>query len=228
MLDAVKSADSPLHGAKGEASPKPRRSRNSVVTRDEILAAATREFADKGLFGARVEEIAARTATSKHMIYYYFGSKDRLYEAVLERAYADFSADEAAVDYDQFDPETALEILIENSFDSHARKPHVIRIIMSENLDNGRHIKAMDQAPQRSAVLETNRKIITRGVQSGVFRSDIDPLQLHMTISALCFHFVSNRFTFGELFGVDLTDPAVVALRRAEIKRIVMASCRAA
>ena len=111
----------------------PRRKRNSRATRDELLAAATEEFAEKGLAGARVEEIAARTATSKHMIYYHFGSKEGLYSAVLERAYGEFRLAEGATDYDALAPLDALAILVGTTFDIHATHPQTVRIILAEN-----------------------------------------------------------------------------------------------
>ena len=148
-------ADRPPGAAKSGAKNPAKKTRNADATRDEILVAATREFAEKGLFGARVEEIAARTAASKHMIYYYFGSKDGLYSAVLEQAYADFRKAEAAIEYDTLGPVAAMEALVSNTFASHVGNPHVIRIIMSENLDSGRHVSQMANVAQRELVLDT-------------------------------------------------------------------------
>ena len=197
------------------------------MTREEVLLAAMREFAEKGLHGARVEEIAARTATSKHMIYYYFGSKDGLYSAVLQRAYVEFRTVEGDFDFDSLDPVEALRALAGNTFDTHLRHPHVIRILMSENLDYGRHVSQSDHSAQRKLVLDTTGRIIERGIAAGVFRKDIDALQLHMTLSALSFYYVSNVYTFSNVFGFDMTDPANTALRRAEVIETIVARCRA-
>lgn len=202
-----------------------RKTRDAEATRLEILRVATEEFARAGLHGARVEEIAARTATSKHMIYYYFGSKDGLYSAALEQAYTDFRAREMAVDYAALPPAEALTALTELTFDTHQANPHIIRIIMSENLDHARHLREQvheaGHASNRQQVIETLRAIIARGRAEGVFRADLDPLHLHMTISALCFHTVSNSHTFGALFGIDMAAPDLLAIRRAEVTRIV-------
>jgi hypothetical protein len=103
----------------------------------------------------------------------------------------------------------------------------VIRIIMSENLDHGRHLANLDQSSQREQVLGTFRQIIRRGQDEGVFRADLDPLHLHMTLSALCFHVLSNRYTFGTIFAVDHTDPDFVAARRQEVLETIMARCLA-
>ena len=204
-----------------------KKSRDADATRDEILNAATQEFAEKGLFGARVEEIAARTATSKHMIYYYFGSKDGLYSAVLERAYKDFRTAEVAVDYDVLDPVEAFRALIGNTFDAHVRNPHVVRILMSENLDFGRHAANVDHSGQRQLVLSTTRRILDRGIAQGLFRSDVSALNIHFGVSALSFFFVGNRFTFGRVFELDMADPAVIAQQREEVIETLLSRCRA-
>lgn len=217
METAATTMTSPLH-------PRTRR-RDAEATRDEILLAALDEFASKGLQGARVEEIAARTATSKHMIYYYFGSKDGLYAAALERAYADFRKVERAIDFAALDPLEALRTLAGNTFDVHLAKPHVVRILMSENLDSGRHVSQIDHSAQRQLVIEATSQILDRGVAQGLFRPGIDPLQLHMTLSALSFYYVSNAHTFRHVFGVDLSDPDFVALRRAEVIETIVARC---
>jgi AcrR family transcriptional regulator len=158
------------------------------------------------------------------MIYYYFGSKG-LYRAVLEKAYADFRSAETAIDYDSMDPADALERLIAISFDTHRANPHVIRIIMSENLDQGSHLAADDQTVQRAKVLDVTRRILERGIASGVFAPDVNPLHLHMSLSALCFHFHSNRYTFGTIFAVDYENPAFVEERRTEVIRTLMKRC---
>ncbi|MFM5885026.1 MAG: TetR family transcriptional regulator [Novosphingobium sp.] len=199
--------------------------RDAEATRDEILVAATEEFAEKGLFGARVEEIAARTATSKHMIYYYFGSKDGLYSAVLERAYEGFRSAENAVDYDTLDPVEAVRLLVGNTFDVHVANPATIRILMSENLDNARHAKDIDHSGQRHLVLSKTKRILDRGIEAGLFRGDIDALTFHLLISAVSFFFVGNRHTFGNVFDVDMTRPEYVAKQRAELIETMLCRC---
>jgi AcrR family transcriptional regulator len=200
--------------------------RDAEATKDHILAAATAEFADKGLFGARVEEIASRTATSKHMIYYYFGSKDGLYSAVLQRAYAGFRTAEMAIDYEALDPLAALHSLAGNTFDAHVANPETVRILMSENLDMARHAKAIDHSQQRDLVLTTTQRILDRGLAQGLFRSDINAQSVHLMISSFSFFFVGNRHTFGTVFGMDMGDPEVIAAQRAEFIETMLCRCR--
>jgi AcrR family transcriptional regulator len=200
--------------------------RDAEATREAILLAAMQEFSEKGLHGARVEEIAARTAVSKHMIYYYFGSKDGLYAAVLERVYADFRMAEGRANPDLSDPVAALAKLVGLNFDSHVDNPQRIRILMSENLDFGRHASQLDHSKQRELVLDTLGKILDAGEQMGVLRAGIDPLQLHLSISSLCFYYVSNAHTFSRAFSFDMTDSHNRKIRRAEVIETILNRCR--
>jgi AcrR family transcriptional regulator len=213
----------------GAVSPPRRRAtprqRDADQTKINILEAALVEFADKGLAGARVDEIARKTATSKHMIYYYFGNKEGLYQAVLKRAYDNFRIAEQSVDYASLDPIDAMRSLIGQTFDMHVENPLSVRIIMGENLNNGEHIGNVEGLNERRTILLTVEQILTRGVKNRQFRDGLDPLQIHMTASALSFYFIANRFTFGMIFGLDYTSVAVMAERRAEIIETVLRYC---
>jgi AcrR family transcriptional regulator len=201
------------------------RQRDADQTKINILVAALAEFADKGLAGARVDEIAKKTSTSKHMIYYYFGNKEGLYQAVLKRAYDNFRIAEQAVDYASLDPVDAMRSLIGQTFNMHVENPLSVRIIMGENLNNGEHIGKIAGLDERRAILVTIEQILTRGVASRQFRAGLDPLHIHMTASALSFYFIANRFTFGMIFGLDYKSAAVVAERRTEIIETVLRYC---
>jgi AcrR family transcriptional regulator len=201
--------------------------RDAEATREAVLLAALEEFAEKGRHGGRVDDIAARTATSKHMIYYYFGSKDGLYAAVLERAYRDLRKVESHVDYAALPPVEALRALVGNGFDAHLRNPAAIRILMSENLDRGRHVGVTDHSRQRELVLTTVGAILRRGTEQGLFRPGLDPLQIHNTVSALSFYTVSNRYTFGAVFQVRVDEEAFLARRREEVIETILSRCLA-
>nr|BAL56503.1 TetR family transcriptional regulator [uncultured Alphaproteobacteria bacterium] len=194
-------------------------------SREEILRVATEEFAEKGLAGARVDEIAARTRTSKRMIYYYFGSKEALYVACLEEAYARIRALENALRLDHLPPVPALVRMVEHTFDYHVQHPDFVRLVMNENLERGRYIARSERIRGLNvSVIENLRRILERGAAEGVFRPGVDPLQLHATISALCFHVVGNRHTFGTIFGFDPCAPENLARRRREVVRTVLAA----
>ncbi len=172
------------------------RATDAEETRFNILEVATAEFADKGLSGARIDEIAERTNSSKRMIYYYFGSKEGLYRAVLERAYTAVREVDADNRRDDLDPDAALRDVVGVTFDYHNQHPEFVRLVMNENILRGAHVGEVPGIRERNRkVIDQLRAILARGVASGHFREGVDPVELHMTISALCFYNVSNRYT---------------------------------
>ena len=202
--------------------------RDADATRADILAVAIEEFSAKGLAGARVDEIAERIHTVKRMIYYYFGSKEGLYRAVLEHAYDHIRTIESDLDLDSLGPDAALRHLVKVTFDYHNRHPEFVRLVMNENIHLGAHIADLPGIKERNrTVIATLRKLIDRGVKSGDFRADLDPIELHMTISALAFYNVSNRHTFSIIFGRDMTSPKAAASRRETVADIISRWCRA-
>jgi AcrR family transcriptional regulator len=178
---------------------------NPAAVRRDILRVATTEFARNGLSGARIDEIAAKTKTSKRMIYYYFGDKDRLYREVLEAAYAKVREGEEELDLGGLEPRKALARLVEFTFDHHSRNPEFIRLVMIENIHHGEYLRQSEfiENLNRPAI-ERVADIYKRGLGEGLFRDGIDPLELHWLISALSFFNVSNRATFSLLFGTKL------------------------
>jgi TetR/AcrR family transcriptional regulator len=179
-------------------------------TRNEILEVATREFVERGYAGARVDDIAARTSTTKRMIYYYFGGKERLYIAVLERAYAAIRSAEQDVDVDHLDPTAAIRRLAELTFDHHESHPDFIRLVSIENIHHAEHMaKSTRLANLNTTAIDLIAGILERGRAEGAFRREVDAVDLHMMISAFCVFRVANRHTFGTIFGRDLTDPAL-------------------
>jgi AcrR family transcriptional regulator len=191
-------------------SAAPERQRDAERTRREILDVATREFAERGFSGARVDEIAERTRTTKRMIYYYFGSKERLFVAVLERAYAAIRAAEQTIEVDHLEPAAAIRRLAELTFDHHEAHPEFIRLVSIENIHRAEHIAGRaDFAGQNSPAIELIERILARGRRDGSFARDVEAVDLHMMISAFCVFRVANRHTFGAIFDRDLTDPAL-------------------
>lgn len=185
------------------------RVRDAARTRAEILDVATQEFARAGYDGARVDEIAARTRTTKRMIYYYFGGKEQLFTAVLERAYGVVREAEQALDVEHLDPVAAIRRLAELTFDHHDRHPDFIRLAGIENIHAAEHIAASGKlGTTGSPALDVIRRVLASGRESGLFTADVDAVDLHAMICSFCFFRVSNRRTFGALFGRDLADPA--------------------
>ena len=171
---------------------------------------ATREFADQGFAGARVDEIADQTRTTKRMIYYYFASKEQLFVDVLERAYATIRAAEQTIEVDHLEPVAAIRRLAELTFDHHESHPDFSRLVSIENIHRARHISGRpDFAGQNSPAIELIERILVRGRRDGSFTRDIDAVDLHMMISAFCVFRMANRHTFGAIFDRDLLDPAL-------------------
>jgi AcrR family transcriptional regulator len=201
----------------------PERQRDAERTRLEILDVATHEFADRGYAGARVDEIAAKTRTTKRMIYYYFGGKEQLYVEVLRRAYARIRTAEQAVDVEHLDPVEAIRVVAELTFDHHEAHPDFIRLVSIENIHHAEHLvrttALTDVAGPAVGVLE---RILERGVAAGVFRDDVDALDLHQVISAYCVFRTANRYTFRALFGRDMLDPSLRARHRRLLGDLVV------
>ncbi|WP_093614625.1 TetR/AcrR family transcriptional regulator [Actinoplanes philippinensis] len=184
------------------------RRRDAERTRTELLDVATEEFADRGYSGARVDEIAARTRTTKRMIYYYFGGKEQLYLAVLERAYAEIRAAERTADVGHLDPVAAVRRLAEVTFDHHEAHPAFIKLVGVENAQQAKHMNHVARLVDlNSSAVDLLREVLDRGHDEGLFRADVDALDVHMMISSFCFFRVANRHTWGALFDRDLLDP---------------------
>jgi AcrR family transcriptional regulator len=192
-------------------------------TRRNIVEVATREFADKGLSGARVDEIAARTKTSKRMIYYYFGGKEGLYIAVLEEAYRKIRGVEATLDLAQRPPEEALRTLVAFTFDYYSAHPEFVRLVMTENILNGIYLSRSKVIQRLNVnVIDTLGDLLARGQRAGTFRRDLDPVELHMSISALGFFNIANRATFSTIFKQDMTSARSLAVRREQVVEMIL------
>ncbi|MDP2222171.1 MAG: TetR/AcrR family transcriptional regulator [Hydrogenophaga sp.] len=197
-------------------------------TMANIMAVAMTEFAEKGLAGARIDEIAAATQTSKRMIYYYFGSKEGLYTAVLEASYREMRTHESALNLDHLDPLEALRKLVAYTFDHHRQSENYIRLVMGENINRGQYL-AQSTAIQALNVpaISAIQTLYDRGVSSGVFRPGLSALDIHASISALTFFNVSNRHTFGLIFRFDAASPDWIAQRRHSVIEMVERFVRA-
>ena len=188
-----------------------------------IMAVATQEFAAKGLAGARIDAIADATHTSKRMIYYYYGSKEGLYLAVLEESYRRIRSVENDLHLGDLPPTEALAKLVGFTFDHHHSNQDFIRLVMSENMQRGEYLA------QSELIQELNVSVITaitelyeRGVRQGEFRAGLDPIDIHASISALTFFNVSNRYTFDLIFQHDGQTPKALAARRQSVVEMVL------
>lgn len=216
---------SPTAEPEAPAAEKPAR-RSRAESREqainEIIDIATAEFVEKGLAGARIDEIG--TKATKRKIYYYFEGKDELYRAVLERAYRRVRESEGEVDIESGSAADALRRLIEHDVHYHARHPELVRLVMNENIHRAEHLRQIPSLPQGNRrVIGMLEKIIARGQAEGQFRAGLAAVDLHLNLTALSFYNVSNQFTFAHNFGVDMTSPEAIARRASQVSDIILA-----
>lgn len=216
---------SELPAAPVESGAEPRKSRknNPEKTRENILQEAIVEFVQQGLSGARVDAIAERIHTSKRMIYYYFGSKEQLYVEVLEKLYGDIRNTESRLHLTELPPVEAIRRMVEFTFDHHDRNVDFVRIVSIENIHNAEYVKRSEAIrAMNNTVLDSLDVILRRGVEEGVFRAGLVPLDVHLLISSFCFYRVSNRHTVGEIFQIDLPDERIKQRHREMICESVL------
>jgi len=201
----------------------PKRTNDPERTMAGILAVATQEFAAKGLAGGRIDAIAEATHTSKRMIYYYYGSKEGLYLAVLEDAYRRIRATEAELHLADLSPVDALKVLVGFTFDHHHSNQDFIRLVMNENIQRGSYLAQSKLIQDLNvSAIQSIDDLYKRGVKEGVFRKGLDPIDIHASISALTFFNVSNRYTFDLIFKRNGQSAQALAARRQSVIDMVL------
>jgi TetR/AcrR family transcriptional regulator len=204
----------------------PRR-RDPAATRQKLLAAARREFAQSGLAGARVDEIAARAGVNKQLVYHYFGDKDALYLAVLEWVYEEIRAQERKLNLEGLPPDQAIKKLIESSFDHLDAHPDFIVLLNDENRGGAPHVRGSRKLEDlHSPLVSLVSKILAEGVRSGMFRKGINPVHLYISIAGLSYFFFSNTPTLSAIFGRDFSSAAAKRARRSHVVDLVMQALR--
>ena len=204
------------------------KTRDAEATKARILAAAKTEFAQPGLGGARVDGIADRAQVNKRMIYHYFGSKENLLRAVLKEAYLGIRAAERALDLDRLPPPEALVKFVRFTWRYYLDNPEFITLVNSVNLHCGRHLEQSGRIRDASRLLVAMvREILDKGVREGTFRPGVDSIQLNVTIAAIGYYYLTNRFTGAILFERDFMEPEALDERLAfnidTVLRLVLA-----
>ena len=203
--------------------PTPAVAKDADRTKADILVAATLEFAENGYSGARIESIVARMATSKRMIYYYFKDKRGLYSAVLEEHYRSLRDAESVLRLDERAPLDALKNLINFTFDYHVTHADRVRLVMVENIHKGRHLSQRPLLEQMNApVIRSVAEICRRGAADGSMRAGIDALELYLSIAAVSFFNVSNRYTVSAIFNYDMAAPESLAARKQQATDMIL------
>ena len=209
--------------------PRSTSSRNPARNRGRILAAATAEFAQRGLGGARVDRIAKLAGLNKRMLYYYFDSKEKLFLAVLEASYAQIRSAEQALDLEHLAPRAALERLVAFTWDYFLAHPEFLTLLNSENLHKGRHVSRSTRVREmHSPLVAMLARILKRGEKAGVFRRGVDPVQLYISIAGEGYFYLSNRYTLSRIFGRDLMAPRALAQRKKHNATIILEALKKA
>ncbi|BEP54026.1 HTH-type transcriptional repressor NicS [compost metagenome] len=199
------------------------RSRDADRSQLAILASARDEFAARGLAGARMDSIAERAGLNKRLIYYYFGSKDDLFLAVLERVYADIRAAEQRLHLDEIEPVEAIRQLVSFTWHYYLEHPEFITLLNSENLHGAAHLKRSDRIQEmNSPLVQLLDTVLERGKKDNLFRAGVDPVQLYISIASLCYFYLSNNHTLSAIFGRDLRAPKAMAQRLSHMTDLVL------
>ena len=209
-----------VHSARSTAMRKPKA---PEANRARILAAAIAEFALRGYKGASMDAIAARTQTTRALINYYFGSKERLYLAVLERVYAEIREAENELELEHLAPVDAIRRIVEFTYDYYVDHEYFVRLVVAENQAKGRHMKRFPSLRTvNRPIVDMLGTVIARGQAEGAFRRDLDPIDVHMAIAALGMFNVTNQYTFGTLFQRDMGGRGDVPARRRMVADVIL------
>ena len=224
----TRKADTNGGGRALRAAPKASvRARDPERTRTQILEAATDEFSARGLGGARVDSIAHAAGVNKRMLYHYFGNKEDLFLAVLERAYEKIRGQESALRLENLPPAEAMRRLVRFTFNYFVENQYFVALLNSENLHKARHIRRSGRATAiNSPVIGILEKLLKRGRRDGVFRGGVDPVQLYISIAGVAYFYISNIHTLSTIFARDLNAPAALAERERHITEVIMGYLR--
>jgi AcrR family transcriptional regulator len=209
---AVKPPKAARAAANGAVRPPGVRELSAQATREAILRAATKVFAKHGFDGGRVEQISKAAKSHDRMIYYYFGSKEGLFIAVLEDTYRRFNEAESALVLDIAQPAVALQTVIRFIWTYYQKHPDFITLLNTENLHRGKHIGKSPRAREYSSpAISVIASVLRSGAQQGLFRSDISARDLYLMIAAMGYFYLSNRFTLSSFLGENLDAPEALA-----------------
>ena len=220
-LAGVFKSRQPPSTAKAKASLAP--VRDAERTQQAILAAGEAEFAANGLAGARVDAIAEQSGANKRMLYYYFGSKEDLYVAVLERAYSEMRQAENKLNLTELDPLDAIRKLVEFKFDYYLEHPRFIRLLAAENMQNATFLKHSRRLREmQNSLDDVLHTVLAAGQEKGMVKPGIDPLQLYISIAGLSYFYFSNAATLSTAFGHELMSKGELKARRAHAVEVIL------
>nr|WP_275982269.1 TetR/AcrR family transcriptional regulator [Frigidibacter sp. ROC022] len=183
--------------------------KDAEATRAAILTAATYEFSEYGVSGARIDRIAARAQANKSLIYSYFGDKEALYAIVLRSAYAQIRAGERELDLSSLEPVEAIRELVRFTYEHYIKSPWFLRLLAGENLRRGETVRGIEDIRDlQSPLKQVVEGILEEGRAQGLFRDDVGPTELYLLIASLFYFPLSNKYTIEVVFEVDTQSEA--------------------
>lgn len=181
-------------------------------SRDSILRAATKIFAKHGFAGGRIDQISKAANSYDRMIYYYFGSKEDLFIAVLEEMYRKFNEAETKLELSADQPEESLKAVIAFMWGFYQRNPEFITLLNDENLHRGKHIsKSLRAREYSSPAIQIIERLLESGARKKVFRSGLAARDVYLMIAAMNYFYLSNRHTLSAFLGEKLESPEALA-----------------
>jgi len=201
--------------------------RDAVATKARILDAATSEFAHKGFDGARVQSIAAKAKVNINLVYHYFQDKENLFVVVMEAAYSIVRSHHGDLELRNLPPDEAMRRLIIATFRMAIEFPEIIGLLTAENMQLGRHVRGSSLISSLyDTLLDFIKDTLDRGSAGGMFRGDVDPTQLFISINAEGYFYLSNRYTLGAILRRDLDSKENLAERENFICDVIMGYLR--
>ncbi len=191
------------------------RQARSAETRGTILAGAARIFAEQGLAGARTDAIAAAAGVNKALLYYYFRSKERLYEAVLEDHFEEFNRKALAVLAGEGSARSVLLEYVGMHFDFISSRHRYASLYQQLMMTGGKPLEKLVRkyfAPRSEAL----GRLLERGMKRGEFRrADVQHTAISI-VAPVVFYFSACKVL--QLLGAtDGYDPSSLARRRREV-----------
>ena len=176
---------------------------NPELIKERILLAAEDIFAEKGLAGTRVDEIAKLSGVNKRLIYVLFDSKETIYKTVLNRVYSRLVDTETSQNI-HLPADEVLRQKIFSTFEFLIKNPNFVSLVMHENLNKAKYIDSAGIIPIKSKSVVALQKLIKKGIDDGIFRKDIDINEMVFAINMFVFSYFSNKYTMPKLVNVDL------------------------
>lgn len=195
--------------------------RNPEKSKAAILNAAEDEFANKGFWGARVDEIAASADINKRMIYAYFGDKEALYNAVLLNTYSKMEEVESTLIKRNLSGIELVKEIISTYFDFLYNNPNFVNILMWENLNKGKYLKKIENQVIERKTISYFINAIEKGKTIGIFKDDIDSYNVVLSMITTCFANFSNQYTLSRLFHTDLTNIEIIDERKKHTIKLI-------